>query len=141
MRSPSLSKSRECQTSQSRRASALLASDMCSPVLIEVPIPGTIGSEPQAIRISLQIPRNVRSTARTSDSSTKPFEIERGLHAPTILRKKIEDYLHLLESVHLSASFSHSLHIKNAPVMAPVPVSRGRTRGVGGAPSVSTTPA
>ena len=52
-----------------------------SPLLIEVPIPKTIGSEPQAIRISLQIPRSVRLTARTSDSSTKQFkQSERGLH-------------------------------------------------------------
>jgi hypothetical protein len=55
---------------------------MCSPVLIEVPLPKTIGSKPQAIKISLQIPRNVRLTARTSDSSTKAFnaESERRLH-------------------------------------------------------------
>jgi hypothetical protein len=53
-----------------------LASDMCSPVLIEVPLPKTIDSKPQAIKISLQIPRNVRLTARTSDSSTKAFNAE-----------------------------------------------------------------
>ena len=37
MRSPSLSRSRECQTSQSRRTNALLASDICSAELIELP--------------------------------------------------------------------------------------------------------
>src|SRR5688572_15041351 len=89
MRFPSLSKSRECQTSQSRPANALLASDMCSPLLIEVAVPKTIGSEPQAIRISLQIPRNVRLHSEDIRLEHEPFNSRtraRATHRPVFQR-------------------------------------------------------